>query len=33
MHGGIALGMLSNTEDVGKHPLVNAAAKRFELAI
>ncbi|KAA6367582.1 MAG: hypothetical protein EZS28_036891, partial [Streblomastix strix] len=33
MHGGIALGMLFDTEDVSKHPLVNATAKRFEFAI
>ncbi|KAA6373434.1 MAG: hypothetical protein EZS28_031040 [Streblomastix strix] len=33
MHGVIALVMLPNTEEIGKHPLVNAAAKKFELAI
>lgn len=33
MHGGIALAMFYNTDDVSKLPLVVSAAKKFELAI
>jgi hypothetical protein len=33
MHGGIALAMFFNIDDVSKSPIVTSAAKKFELAI